>query len=96
MLAFGVHLSNSCILFVICFFQADVRVSAGILRRITDGKQISRRERNFIVQTGVDLARLVPFSLFLIIPAAEFALPFALRVSSIVPRRIALALFVTC
>lgn len=58
---------------------ADVRVSAGILRRITHGKQITRRQRNFIVQTGVDLARLVPFSLFLIIPLAEFALPFALR-----------------
>lgn len=69
------------------FIQADVRVSAGIVRRITNGKQISRRERNFIVQTGVDLARLVPFSLFLIIPAAEFALPFALRVLSTICRR---------
>ncbi|KAI0562984.1 calcium-binding EF hand family protein isoform 1 [Gracilaria domingensis] len=58
---------------------ADVRVSSKILRKITTGKQISRRERNFIVKTGVDLARLVPFSLFLIIPLAEFALPFALR-----------------
>lgn len=54
-------------------------MSSGILRRIVNGKQISRRERNFIVQTGVDLARLVPFSLFLIVPLAEFALPFALR-----------------
>lgn len=58
---------------------ADVSVSSRILRRVLIGKQISRRERNFIVQTGVDLARLVPFSLFLIIPLAEFALPFALR-----------------
>lgn len=58
---------------------ADVRVSYKILKRVTSGKQITRRERNFIVQTGVDLARLVPFSLFLIIPLAEFALPFALR-----------------
>lgn len=58
---------------------ADVRVSFRILKRITSGKQISRRERNFMVKTGVDLARLVPFSLFLIIPLAEFALPFALR-----------------
>lgn len=58
---------------------ADVRVSSKIVKKITHGKQISRRERNFIVQTGVDLARLVPFSLFLVIPLAEFALPFALR-----------------
>lgn len=58
---------------------ADVRVSYKILKRVTSGKEITRRERTFIVQTGVDLARLVPFSLFLIIPLAEFALPFALR-----------------
>ncbi|CDF36446.1 unnamed protein product [Chondrus crispus] len=58
---------------------ADVRVSSRVLKRIAHGKQISRRERNFIVKTGVDLARLVPFSLFLVIPLAEFALPFALR-----------------
>lgn len=58
---------------------ADVRVSSRIVKKITHGKEISRRERNFIVKTGVDLARLVPFSLFLIIPLAEFALPFALR-----------------
>lgn len=58
---------------------ADVRVSSRVLKRITHGKQISRRERNFIVKTGVDLARLVPFSLFLVIPLAEFALPFAIR-----------------
>lgn len=58
---------------------ADVRVSYKILKRVTGGKEITRRERNFIVQTGVDLARLVPFSLFLIIPLAEFALPFALK-----------------
>jgi LETM1 and EF-hand domain-containing protein 1, mitochondrial len=58
---------------------ADVRISWKVLSKISHGKAITRRERNFIVQTGVDLARLVPFSLFLIIPAAEFALPFALR-----------------
>lgn len=58
---------------------ADVRVSGKVLAKISQGKSITRRERNFIVQTGVDLARLVPFSLFLIIPLAEFALPFALR-----------------
>lgn len=59
--------------------SADVRVSWKVLHKISVGKSITRRERNFLVQTGVDLARLVPFSLFLIIPLAEFALPFALR-----------------
>jgi LETM1 and EF-hand domain-containing protein 1, mitochondrial len=58
---------------------ADVRVSWKVFSKVSQGKAITRRERNFMVQTGVDLARLVPFSLFLIVPLAEFALPFALR-----------------
>lgn len=57
---------------------ADVRVSSKILRRVLSGKAITRRERKFIVQKGVDLARLVPFSLFLTIPLAELALLLAL------------------
>uniref|UniRef100_A0A7S1TCZ3 Mitochondrial proton/calcium exchanger protein n=1 Tax=Compsopogon caeruleus TaxID=31354 RepID=A0A7S1TCZ3_9RHOD len=57
---------------------ADVRVSYGILKRILKGKLISRRERNILVSTGADLARMVPFSFFIVVPFMEFALPFAL------------------
>mmetsp|Transcript_11745 Transcript_11745/g.35796 ORF Transcript_11745/g.35796 Transcript_11745/m.35796 type:complete len:670 (-) Transcript_11745:1796-3805(-) len=58
---------------------ADVRVSAKILKKILVGKSISRRERQLLVSTGADLARLLPFSFFLLVPFMEFALPFALR-----------------
>lgn len=58
---------------------ADVRGSWRIVKRLIKGKTLSRRERNFLIGTGSDLARLVPFSLFLLIPFMEFALPFALK-----------------
>lgn len=58
---------------------ADVRGSWRILKRLIKGKTLSRRERNFLIGTGSDLARLVPFSLFVLIPFMEFALPFALK-----------------
>lgn len=57
----------------------DVRGSWRIVKRLIKGKTLSRRERNFLIGTGSDLARLVPFSLFLLIPFMEFALPFALK-----------------
>lgn len=54
-------------------------MSYGILKRATQGKPLSRRERNLLVGTGADLARLIPFSFFVIVPFMEFALPFALK-----------------
>ena len=59
--------------------SADARVSWKILRRVFEGKQLTRRERNILIGTGSDLARLVPFSFFIIVPFMEFALPIALR-----------------
>jgi LETM1 and EF-hand domain-containing protein 1, mitochondrial len=41
---------------------------------------LTRRERKQLLRTVSDLFRLVPFSMFLIIPFMEFALPFALRI----------------
>jgi len=58
---------------------ADVRGSWKIVKRLSKGKTLTRRERHFLIGTGSDLARLVPFSLFLLIPFMEFALPFALK-----------------
>eukprot|EP00188_Purpureofilum_apyrenoidigerum_P005511 Plantae.Rhodophyta-Purpureofilum_apyrenoidigerum.ctg7252.p1 GENE.Plantae.Rhodophyta-Purpureofilum_apyrenoidigerum.ctg7252~~Plantae.Rhodophyta-Purpureofilum_apyrenoidigerum.ctg7252.p1 ORF type:complete len:672 (-),score=189.47 Plantae.Rhodophyta-Purpureofilum_apyrenoidigerum.ctg7252:2016-4031(-) len=58
---------------------ADVRVSVKILKKILIGKSISRRERNLLVSTGADLARLLPFSFFVLVPFMEFALPVALK-----------------
>ena len=58
---------------------ADVRTARSLLGRTLDGSALSRRERKQLLRTVSDLFRLVPFSMFLIIPFMEFALPFALR-----------------
>lgn len=42
------------------------------------GEKMTRRERRLLVRTLSDLFRLIPLAAFVIIPAAEFALPFAL------------------
>lgn len=41
---------------------------------------MTRRERKQLLRTISDLFRLIPFSMFLIIPLMEFALPFALKI----------------
>jgi len=43
------------------------------------GNKLSRRERRLLVNTAADIFRLVPFSFFVIIPAAELSLPFFLK-----------------
>jgi LETM1 and EF-hand domain-containing protein 1, mitochondrial len=50
-----------------------------LLTKTLSGSTLSRRERKQLLRTVSDLFRLVPFSMFIIIPFMEFALPFALR-----------------
>lgn len=59
--------------------MADVRTARSLLSRTMSGSTLTRRERKQLLRTVSDLFRLVPFSMFLIIPFMEFALPFALR-----------------
>ena len=59
--------------------MADIRTARDLVRRTLSGSPLTRRERKQLLRTVTDLFRLVPFSMFLIIPLAEFALPFALR-----------------
>lgn len=59
--------------------MADVRTARNLLGRTLTGSTLTRRERKQLLRTVSDLFRLVPFSMFIIIPAMEFALPFALR-----------------
>ena len=44
------------------------------------GSSLTRRELKQLLRTTSDLFRIIPFSMFLIIPFMEFALPFALRI----------------
>eukprot|EP00090_Calanus_glacialis_P034991 TRINITY_DN5966_c0_g1_i1.p1 TRINITY_DN5966_c0_g1~~TRINITY_DN5966_c0_g1_i1.p1 ORF type:complete len:969 (-),score=376.28 TRINITY_DN5966_c0_g1_i1:129-3035(-) len=57
----------------------DVAVSSKIIWRIAQGKTLSRRENRQLVRTVSDLFRLVPFSVFIIIPFMELLLPVALK-----------------
>lgn len=57
----------------------DIRISCGLAWRILNGKTLSRREHNLLVRTVGDLFRLVPFSVFIIVPFMEIALPFFIK-----------------
>lgn len=53
----------------------DVKISAGLVWRILQGKTLTRREHRLLTRTVGDLFRLVPFSVFIIVPFMEFLLP---------------------
>lgn len=59
---------------------ADVRTARHILGRTLRGSNLSRRERKQLLRTVTDVFRLVPMSIFVLIPFMEFALPFALKI----------------
>lgn len=53
----------------------DVRVSTGLVWRILNGKTLTRREHNLLIRTVGDMFRLLPFSVFIIVPFMELTLP---------------------
>ncbi|KNC83222.1 hypothetical protein SARC_04521 [Sphaeroforma arctica JP610] len=57
----------------------NVRITAGILKKLNTGEDLLRREQRMLMMTTVDLIRMVPFSLFIIIPGGELLLPVALK-----------------
>ncbi|CAJ0582777.1 unnamed protein product, partial [Mesorhabditis spiculigera] len=57
----------------------ETRVGAKYLFRIMRGQTLTRRERQQLVRTVSDLFRLLPFSIFVIIPFMELALPIFLK-----------------
>lgn len=59
---------------------ADIRISSRLLWKVLKGGTLTRRERGQFIRTSSDLFRLVPFSVFIIVPGAELLLPFAIRV----------------
>ena len=56
----------------------DVKTSSKLLRRVVSGNSLTRRERKLLVRTTSDMFRLIPMSVFILVPAMEFLLPFAL------------------
>lgn len=59
---------------------ADIRTAKTILNRTLNGSHLSRRERKQLVRTVSDVFRLVPMSVFVLVPFMEFLLPFALKI----------------
>ncbi|XP_043500154.1 mitochondrial proton/calcium exchanger protein [Polistes fuscatus] len=57
----------------------DMKVSAKLIWRILQGKELSRREHRLLVKTTGDMFRLIPFSVFIIVPFMEFLLPVAIK-----------------
>ncbi|ROV99417.1 hypothetical protein VSDG_03937 [Cytospora chrysosperma] len=57
----------------------EVKISTRLAVRMAAGYELTRREYRQLQRTVQDLARLVPFSAFVIIPFAELLLPVALK-----------------
>lgn len=58
----------------------EIKVSTKLLIKMASGYALSRREANQLQRTIVDVMRLVPFAMFVIIPFAELLLPVALKI----------------
>ncbi|THC97996.1 hypothetical protein EYZ11_002498 [Aspergillus tanneri] len=58
----------------------EVKISSRLVLKMAAGYELSRREHRQLQRTVKDLGRLVPFSMFVIIPFAELLLPVAVKV----------------
>lgn len=57
----------------------EARISSKLALKMAAGYELTRREHRQLQRTVQDLGRLVPFSVFVIVPFAELLLPVALR-----------------
>lgn len=57
----------------------EVKISTRLATKMAAGYELSRREHRQLQRTVQDLGRLVPFSVFVIVPFAELLLPVALK-----------------
>jgi hypothetical protein len=57
----------------------EVKTAVAIMRRVFEGHLLTRRERLQLIRTTTDLLRLVPFSIFIIVPFMELLLPVAIK-----------------
>jgi len=57
----------------------EVRISSRLALKMAAGYELTRRESRQLKRTVQDLGRLVPFSVFVIVPFAELLLPVALK-----------------
>lgn len=57
----------------------DINICRKYLWKILNGQSLSRREHRLMIRTTSDLFRLVPFSVFIIVPFMELLLPLAIK-----------------
>lgn len=57
----------------------EVKISSKLALKMAAGYELTRREHRQLTRTVQDIGRLVPFSMFVIVPFAELLLPVALR-----------------
>ncbi|KAF7560384.1 hypothetical protein G7046_g3765 [Stylonectria norvegica] len=57
----------------------EVKISWRLALKMTAGYELTRRENKQLQRTVQDLARLIPFSVFIIVPLGEALLPLALK-----------------
>lgn len=57
----------------------EVKISSKLAFKMAAGYELTRREHRQLQRTVQDLGRLVPFSMFVIVPFAELLLPVALK-----------------
>ncbi|KAG5047027.1 hypothetical protein JHK86_016433 [Glycine max] len=58
---------------------ANIRISSKLLLKLVGGKSLSRRERQQLTRTTIDIFRLVPFVVFIIVPFVELLLAVFLK-----------------
>ncbi|KAH1127450.1 hypothetical protein GYH30_016161 [Glycine max] len=58
---------------------ANIRISSRLLLKLVGGKSLSRRERQQLTRTTIDIFRLVPFVVFIIVPFVELLLAVFLK-----------------
>ena len=58
----------------------EVKISSKLALKMAAGYELTRREHRQLHRTVQDMGRLVPFSVFVIVPFAELLLPFVLRI----------------
>ena len=61
-------------------FFYEVKISTKLFGKILWGRSLTRREKRQLERTVADIFRLVPFSIFIIVPFMEFLLPFAIKI----------------
>ena len=57
----------------------EIKMTYLIVKKMSQGRDMTRRERLQLTRTTMDIFRLVPFAIFVVIPFMEFMLPFALK-----------------